>query len=96
MLMQGVFVFPMSSRRQFRRLMIVTSVLLLVSIGFHVYFFRRVESGILFQSPASLPVQTGATVNETKLANVLDRYEKKSTVRAAALSLVPLVAEPSK
>lgn len=94
-MMKGVFVFPLSPERQFRRLVIVTLMLLAALVAFHMYFFKHIESPNLFQSNTTI-ITAGQTVNEKKLTSVLARFQDKAAVRAIASQLSPLVAEPSK
>lgn len=94
--LKNIFVFPMSSRRQFRRLMMGMSLLFVVILGYHLYFVRQIQSGTLFPLPDAIPVDTGETLNAKKLTSVLDRYDTKATVRAAAITMTPAVSDPSK
>ena len=89
------FIFPILPRRQFRKLMIWATILFAAILAFHVYLFYRIESRTLFQAQAPSSVII-PSVNETKLAAVLMRFEDKAVIRSAAPDLVPAVPDPSR
>ena len=91
---KSIFTFPISPRKQFRRLAVVTFIALIGVIAFHIQFFTQIQNQSLFQVTTA-PAATIQTVNEKKLTMVLSRYQDKSTTRDAALNLVPLVSNPS-
>lgn len=92
---KNVFVFPISPVRQFRRLVIASFILLLVTVGFHLYIFYGVESRSLFGEGQSL-LPRAPEVNDKKLTEVLSRYDAKEAVRAKASTMVPVVVEPGR
>ncbi len=88
------FTFPIAPTRQFRYLVIAVFLALLCTIAFHTYFFYVVESQGIFQNDQV--ATTGPKVNDKKLTSVLSRYDKKNSVRTAALQIAPAVSDPEK
>lgn len=93
--MAKLFRFRMAPRKQFARFMVATVSLALILVAIHVYLFRRIENRTLFAADDT-PAAPAPTVNEGKLATVLNRFADKAVMRADAVSLVPVSADPSK
>ena len=91
----GIFHFPMSPRRHFRRLVLTMLALFLAVVGFHSYYFYRIQTHKVFQA-ADATVAPAPKVNEAKLTKVLSHYENKAIMRTQAAQLVPVVGEPDK
>ena len=92
---KGFFVFQISSKRQFSKLMITVFVVFVAVVIIHVRIFSNIQSDGFFKAD-SAPVAVGQTVNEKKLTNVLARFEEKAKARIVALTVVSPVLEPSK
>ena len=89
------FSFPIAPRRQFRRLMIATCVFFVIVATFHAYFFYSLVSHDIFPYTSG-STTTGPKINEKKLNAVLLRYETKAGVQQTALTLAPVVLDPSR
>ena len=89
-----VFAFPIAPRRHFFRLMIVSFVLLVVVVSFHMYFFNQILSRNIFQI-TTVPTSTSPVVNEKKLNEVLLRYENKNQNRLLLQTNPTVVVDPS-
>ncbi len=87
--------FGVRPRAQFRHLMMAMTVLFLAVFALHVYLFYRIESHTIFQGAPEAATAI-PSVNESKLATVLVRFEDKALIRSAALGLVPAVSDPSR
>ena len=89
-----IFRFDFHPRGQWRRLVILTLVLGLVTAGVQMYLFYRVEGHTIFNT-ATTTDTAAPVVNEARLTAVLKKFEDKALVRSSAVQLVPVVSEPS-
>ena len=89
------FSFPVSPRRQFRRLMFCLFGMLILIIFGHMYLFNRVASRNIFQSTV-VSATTAPVINEKKLGDVLFRYEAKSKKRMEFQMNPIVVSDPSR
>lgn len=90
-----IFSFPISPRKQFRRLVFVLIIALAGVVLFHVYLFHRISSRNIFQSTVA-PASTAPIINEKKLTDVLSRYEEKSKKRMELQTNPVVVEDPSR
>jgi hypothetical protein len=91
----SVFSFPISPRRQFRRLVFVMFTMLILVIFAHLYLFNRISSHNIFTSTV-IPVSTASVINEKKLTDVLTRYEAKNKKRIELQMNPVVVGDPSR
>ena len=92
---KNIFVFPVSARRQFHRLLVVFFLALVAVIAFHTRFFYQVESESYFQSNTDSTALL-QMVNEKKLTDILSRFDAKEKARADISNSTPPVLEPSR
>lgn len=94
--LKNIFIFPMSAKSQFRRLMIASTILFVGVVAFHLYFFQKVETQNIFAAAPVAAPGPSQTVNEKKMSMILQRFADKVKTRDEALLAKPPVAEPSK
>ncbi len=92
---RAVFSFPIAPYRQFRRLMIGGSILLIAVICVHMYLFQSILSHNIFQS-TGIQAPVAPVVNAKKLDSVLSRYEAKSQTRLQLQTNPVSITDPGK
>lgn len=77
-----IFGFPFAPKKHFKRLVIVSLCLLIVTVGIHVILFQRILSESAFDITGEMEA---VTINEKKLEAVLLKFEEKEAVRSAVV-----------
>jgi hypothetical protein len=93
--LKGMFTFPIAPQKHFRRLLLISTLLLVGDVGYHFYFFRQILSHDINQVTAT-EVTLPTVVNSKKLEGVLLRYEAKNKKRIDLQTTPTAVADPSK
>ena len=89
-----LFAFPVSPRRQFRRLFYVCLTVMVLSVALHAYVLYRLRDGQVFFA-SNTSAEPLPAVDNAKLQGVLAQYSAKAARVQAAQVATPLVAEPN-